>query len=48
MSTVMYFNSIFNSCNTGKSAMPDMYAQCLRECSAVCTLISGNARVPVL
>ena len=31
-----------NSCNTGKSALPDMYARCPRADT------SGNARVPVL
>ena len=33
-----------NSCNTGTSALPDMYAQRPR----VSVDISGNARVPVL
>ena len=33
-----------NSCNTGMSALPDMYTPCLR----VSADISGNARVPLL
>ena len=32
------------SYNTGKSALPDIYARCLRASA----YISGNARVPVL
>ena len=35
---------ICNSCNTGTSALPDMYARHLRASAD----ISGNAQVPVL
>ena len=38
-----------NSCNTGISALPDMYARHPRACSAwVSADISGNALMPVL
>ena len=44
---VLYQSSLTatsNSCNTGKSALPDMYARCPRASAD----ISGNARFPVL
>ena len=38
-----------NGCNTGTSALPDMYAWCPRaQCPRASADISGNAQVPML